>query len=289
MNGFLCIDKPEGPSSFFIIKKLRSILKIKKIGHSGTLDPQASGLLICALGRATRLLSYVPGAPKEYHFAVRFGTTTDTLDREGAVLHCNGPIPSREDIQKVLSSFIGEISQTPPRFSAIKVNGIPAYKMARNDQTFDLKARRVSVYALDLCEYDSQSGIADFKVECSAGTYVRSLAADIAGACKTYGYAHSIRRTRIGPHEVGKALNFERMEECARDYILPIKDFFDDYPAHTASQEQIMLLRNGRDIKIPECEGQKAMFVYDPDDQIVAVTRFTGEDTYRPLKVFGVK
>ncbi len=289
MDGYLCIDKPEGPGSFDIIKKLRSVLKIKKIGHSGTLDPLASGLLICAIGKATRLLEYIPHAPKEYRFSVQFGSTTDTLDREGDITESGKPLPSADSILSALTKFIGDISQVPPRFSAIKLKGKPAYEMARRKEKFALEARAVKIHSLQMHKYDDNSGVGNFSVSCSAGTYVRSLAADIARTCGTCGYAHSIRRTRIGPYTVEKALPFGKIQDYARECILPVKDFFSDYPSCIASVEQIMLLRNGRDIEMRLSGKPETVFVYDEQGDVVAVTSPDEHGLYHPVKVFGVQ
>ena len=146
MNGFLCIDKPKGPSSFDIIRIVRQAIGIKKIGHNGTLDPEATGLLVLALGKATRLLPYLQSEPKTYEFSVQFGKTTDTLDSVGSITEEGKPIPSAGALAGAVGSFQGRIIQKPPLHSAVKIRGKPAYKLARQNKVFDMPQREVTMF-----------------------------------------------------------------------------------------------------------------------------------------------
>ena len=138
MDGFLFVDKPAGPTSFDVVRRVRKLLGVAKAGHAGTLDPLASGLLICAVGNATRLLPYVPAEPKRYAFRMKFGSETDTLDREGTVVAEGGRVPGRGEVKGILKRFSGQLSQLPPKFSAVKVDGVRAYGLARKKQEFNL-------------------------------------------------------------------------------------------------------------------------------------------------------
>ena len=198
MDGFLCVNKPQGPSSFKIVAQLRKVLKVKKIGHAGTLDPQASGLLVIAVGSSTRLIQYLPNEPKVYRFGLQFGSQTDTLDNTGSIIADGGSFPPSAQLQAALNRFHGEYLQVPPAFSAKKINGVRAYKMARNGDNPPLKPCKVTIHSLDLIQYDQDKGLAELELSCSGGTYVRALVRDLASELNTYGFASFIRRCRSG-------------------------------------------------------------------------------------------
>ena len=211
-GGFLLINKPQGPTSFDMVAKIRRKFGVKKVGHSGTLDPLAEGLLVIAVGYATRLIRYL-GDDKEYLFEVTFGRLSETGDREGKIVKECENIPTKEDLLKAIGEFTGEISQTPPAFSAVKINGKRAYELARAGKTFEIKARKIKIYSLDLLEYNAENKTARFNVACSSGTYVRTLAQDIAAHCGSLGFCSFIRRTAVG--------NF-RLEDADEDNLIPV-------------------------------------------------------------------
>jgi tRNA pseudouridine55 synthase len=187
MNGFLLINKPEGPTSFNMVARVRKKFGIKKVGHCGTLDPLAEGLLVLAIGDATRLIQYL-GDDQVYEFGISFGKRSETGDREGKITEECDKTPAKEELLKVIPEFIGEISQTPPAFSAIKINGKRAYELARAGEAVEMKSRKIKIYSLDLQAYDFEQKTANFRVSCSSGTYVRTLAQDIAEKCATLGF-----------------------------------------------------------------------------------------------------
>lgn len=221
--GFLLVDKPSGWTSHDVVAKVRSVLRIKKVGHAGTLDPMATGLLVLGIGRATRLLRYVSGADKQYVATARFGVATDTLDADGAILS-REPMPvTADDVERVLPRFIGTISQVPPMVSALKVEGRRLYELAREGKTVERKARSVIVHDLRLTDFaPSQYPEATFEVRCGSGTYVRTLADDMARALGGRAHLSALRRTHIGALDVvdAKAVDDLRGEPAWIDTML---------------------------------------------------------------------
>jgi tRNA pseudouridine55 synthase len=281
VDGFLCVNKPIGPSSFQIIDQLRRILQVKKMGHAGTLDPQASGLLLVAIGTATRLLQYVPAEPKVYQFGIQFGSQTDSLDREGVMVYSGGRIPQRAEIDAVLKKYIGEIMQMPPAFSAIKVNGVRAYKLARNGVTPELQSRAVQIFSIEVLDFDSISGIAQMQAVCSGGTYVRCLARDIAIDLGTYGFASYVHRVSIGPFSLDTAVGAELLGS-AEDYIIPTEKVFVK-DSIIVSDEQKKELLYGRDLLIPEFSSEIVYAFYN--GELLAVLKRGCTSMYHPVTV----
>ena len=283
MDGFLLVDKPSGPTSFDIVRQVRRALEGAKVGHAGTLDPLASGLLVCALGGATRLLPYLPAEPKKYSFGIRFGTETDTLDTEGAVIKDGGRVPAREEIVAALSRFVGELSQTPPKYSAKKVQGERAYDLARKRAEFELGQARVKVYSLILSSYDEKKEEAGLEVSCSGGTYVRALCRDIAAALGTFGHASFIRRVAIGPFTVDTAVVLEEIDDIKK-HIVPINQALASLPSVTVNEEQCEALSKGKDIRTNRTDG--TVIAYTGKDIVAAVLSRKDENIYHPVKVF---
>ncbi len=212
-SAILLVDKPHGLSSFGVIRRLRPILGTKKIGHAGTLDPAATGLLICLIGRqATRLQDQFMGLPKTYTGTVRLGQITETYDAEGEVVETRDASHVTDaDIDAARQAFLGEIEQRPPMYSAVKVEGERLYKKARRGETIERIARPVTVYRFDLTERRGDD--VDFIVECSKGTYVRTLAHDLGGNLGVGAHLAALRRTAIGPFTVEEAWTLEAMRE----------------------------------------------------------------------------
>jgi len=286
LNGFLFINKPKGPSSFDIIRKVRRAIGEKKIGHNGTLDPEATGLLILAVGTTTRLLPFLPSEPKKYSFSIQFGTTTDTLDSKGTVIDRNKPIPSTQRLTEVLPSFMGTILQKPPKYSAIKINGKRAYALARNNQEVDIPPREITIHSLKLVSYDVKKGEAFLTTACSTGTYIRSLAHDIAEKVGTVGYASSIHRTAINDFTIDNAVRVEDIQQNPEISLHSITDVFSHCPSHTALDEEIQDLACGRDISIENAASEKIVFIYNREKELIAITEQVSEKLYHPIKVF---
>ena len=204
----ILINKPTGWSSFDVVNKIKKALKIKKIGHSGTLDPFADGLLILVTGKKTKEAGRFQNLPKTYVGTIALGQTTDTLDTEGEITE-RKPVPplTSEKIAAVLSRFLGESLQTPPVYSALKLNGRRAYKLARENREVELAPRKIQIYALELLDFSKAE--LTIRVHCSKGTYVRALARDIAKSLGTVGFLKSLTRTEIGPFSLEEALEVD--------------------------------------------------------------------------------
>lgn len=290
MDGFLFIDKPSGPPSFALIKQLKPQCNRSKIGHAGTLDPAASGLLIIALGKATRLLEYLPGEPKVYEFECNFGVETDSLDNEGKVLRQDGRIPSQAELTTILPRFIGNQMQIPPRFSALKVLGERAYDLARKNEDFTLAPRSIVIHELKLLNFQENSAKALCRVSCSKGTYVRSLVRDIALALGTVAHASEIRRIATGPFTLDMAMPIAAVENSIEHRLVPIKKAFENCRTILLNHDQIVTLSFGADIALPLTDKREGpVFAFNDSGEIVAVLKKKNETIFHPEKVFGWK
>ncbi len=212
MEGFLVIDKPAGITSHDVVAAVRAVTGVKKVGHTGTLDPFATGVLPLALGRATRLIQYLDESIKVYDAVVRLGAATDTGDPTGEVVR-TAPVPEHDadGVREVLATFLGEQDQTPPAYSAIKVKGKPAYSYARKGQTVEIKARRITIHGLELGAWEGDR--MELRITCSRGTYARVLADDIAQALGSAGHLEALSRARSGPFFIEDALSMPRLSE----------------------------------------------------------------------------
>jgi tRNA pseudouridine55 synthase len=260
LHGWLILDKPVGLGSTQAVSAIKRLLREAgepktKVGHGGTLDPLASGVLPIALGEATKLCGRMLDAAKVYEFTIIFGEETDTLDGEGKVVAASEVRPDLDDVQAVLPSFTGAIEQVPPAYSALKIGGKAAYARARAGETVDLKARTVSVHELTLLPAGEAGGDGLQEITLAAtvskGTYIRSLARDVARALGTVGHVSYLRRTRAGPFGLESAVSLDFLTEIAKARqltraVLPLKAALDDIPALPVTTEQAQLLRHGQ-------------------------------------------
>jgi tRNA pseudouridine55 synthase len=254
LHGWIILDKPPGLGSTRAVSAVKRALREAgepktKVGHGGTLDPLASGVLPIAIGEATKVAGRMLDATKDYEFTIRFGEETDTFDAEGQVVGTSDVRPSRENIEAILPGFTGEIEQVPPAFSALKVEGKPAYARARAGEQVPLKARTVTINQLALM--NSAADEATFAATVSKGTYIRSLARDIALALNTVGHVTMLRRTRAGPFGLESAISLDFLNELAkaRDLtraVLPLEAALDDIPALPVTPDQARLLHHGQ-------------------------------------------
>jgi len=295
VHGWVLLDKPVGMSSNQAVGAVRRIFDAQKAGHAGTLDPLASGVLPIALGEATKTMSFVMGGEKSYSFSVRWGQATNTDDLEGDVVSQSDHRPSKSDIEAVLPQFLGEISQKPPAYSAIKVNGKRAYALARQGESVDLAARHVRVAALTL-RGDADPDHAAFDLTCSKGTYVRSLARDMGEALKTCAHVTSLRRTRVGRFDEKDAISLSSLEElgyrgASRHYLLPVVTALDDIPALAVTGTDANLLRHGQPIvltrgQVDEMRGMTSAYAALGKDP-VAIGEFKS-GRFFPTRVFNL-
>ena len=254
LSGWIVIDKPLGLGSTQAVSAVKRALRDAgeaktKVGHGGTLDPLATGVLPIALGEATKLAGRMLDATKAYDFTVRFGEQTDTLDTEGAVIATSDVMPSREAVEAVLPRFTGPIEQMPPAYSALKVDGKRAYDLARAGEEVELKTRNVTIRALELLDADAQS--ATLSATVSKGTYIRSLARDIALALGSVGHVTMLRRTKAGPFDLTQAISLDFLGEAAKARaltrtVLPLEAGLDDIPGLPVTPDQARLLRQGQ-------------------------------------------
>jgi tRNA pseudouridine55 synthase len=254
LHGWIILDKPGGLGSTGAVSAVKRILRQSgepktKIGHGGTLDPLATGVLPIALGEATKLCGRMLDATKAYDFTIRFGEETDTLDSEGKIIATSKVQPTADEVEAVLAAFRGTILQVPPAYSALKIEGKPAYARARAGETVEPRARDVTVFELKLVE--SIAGSATLSASVSKGTYIRSLARDIARALGTLGHVTYLRRTRAGPFSLEQAISLDFLEEAAKARaltrtVLPLNAALDDIPALPVTPDQAQLLRHGQ-------------------------------------------
>ncbi|OWK29695.1 tRNA pseudouridine(55) synthase TruB [Sphingomonas mucosissima] len=260
MHGWLILDKPLGLGSTQGVSAVKRALRQggygkAKVGHGGTLDPLASGVLPIALGEATKLAGRMLDSDKVYDFTVRFGEQTDTLDAEGKVIATSEVRPTRADVAAVLADFTGPIEQMPPAFSALKVDGQRAYDLARAGEEVVLKTRNVTVFSLTMADEAGagEDAVADIALTAhvSKGTYIRSLARDIAAALGTVGHVTYLRRTKAGPFGLHHAISLDNLGEAAmartlEHLLLPLRAGLDDIPALSLTPDQAGALRQGR-------------------------------------------
>jgi len=264
MTGIVVVDKPRDWTSHDVVAKLRRVYGTRRIGHGGTLDPLATGVLPVFLGRATRAAELLAAADKQYVAGLRFGLTTDTQDVTGRVLSAAGPLPARAEIEAVLPRFLGEQEQVPPMYSALKKNGRKLYELARQGVEVERPARTVTIRHLELL--DSPAGEWALRVDCSKGTYVRTLCHDIGAALGCGAVMTSLRRTAAGAFSIEQAVPlgdivaaFEAGEDVGR-FVLPLHLLFADRPALTADPEQERRVRNGAAFRTDTPAGEYRIF-----------------------------
>ena len=253
LDGWLAIDKPLGMGSTQVVGKCRWLTKAQKVGHGGTLDPLATGILPIAFGEATKTIPFIMDARKTYEFTVTFGEQRTTDDGEGDVTHTSDIRPAEPEVQAALPDFVGRIMQVPPIYSALKLDGRRAYDLARAGEKPEMKPRAVDVYSLALLSYDGQQ--ANLKVTCGKGTYVRSLARDLAEKLGTVGYVSTLRRTRVGPFDLNASISLEKLEDMGHsappeEWILPVVTVLDDILALAVTEDEAKLLSHGQRLEI---------------------------------------
>jgi len=251
INGWVNINKPLEMTSTQAVGKVKKILNMKKVGHAGTLDPLASGVLPIAVGEATKTVQFLQNRDKGYDFTITWGETRDTDDMEGAIIATSDSRPTQSQIESALPAFIGDIEQTPPKYSAIKINGDRAYDLAREGVEFEIKSRQVTVHDLKLISVTEDT--ASLSMTCGKGTYVRSIARDLAEKLGTTGYISSLKRTFVGGFTLDSAISFDKLIEIvdkggAQEALLGLGQALDDIPALPLSEQEALRLRNGQKI-----------------------------------------
>jgi tRNA pseudouridine55 synthase len=311
-DGVLVIDKPAGMTSHDVVACVRRLTGQRRAGHTGTLDPMATGVLPIVLGRATRLARFFSGAPKSYQARVRFGWATNTYDAEGDALSpldgtageataSEGPgatpggvaLPSREALERALPRFLGEIDQVPPSFSAKKIGGVPAHRLARRQQEVVLPPVRVHVAELRLLAY--QEGLTDLAVTCSAGFYVRALAHDLGTALGCGAHLAALRRTRSGEFREADATTLDAAASGWADALLPLERLLVAWPAVQLHAGAVVRVRHGRELRPFDVDGWLVgenqpgqagghVRVLDPEGRLLAIALRTPDGDGWPLR-----
>ncbi|MBK9584790.1 MAG: tRNA pseudouridine(55) synthase TruB [Alphaproteobacteria bacterium] len=278
VSGWINLDKPAGLTSTQAIGRIRRVFNPQKIGHAGTLDPLATGILPIAMGEATKTIPFIQDALKTYSFTAAWGEQRDTDDAEGQIVATGANRPTQHDILDVLQDFIGDILQTPPAYSAIKIDGQRAYDLARSGETPEMKPREVYIESLELTA--ARTDEADFRMVCGKGTYVRSLVRDMALELGTFGYVKSLRRDAVGPLTLENAISLDFLEKmdygaALNEALLPLQAVLDDIPALPVKQEEAAKLRSG----------QVLLFISKPDFSRLTREGLGGQEDREALAV----
>ncbi len=292
MDGVVNIHKPQGMTSHDVVQKVRSILKEKRIGHTGTLDPLATGVLVLCVGKATRIAQYLVTGEKEYQAVMRLGIKTDTLDAEGRVLKTQSYAPpSRETILEALKRFTGAIMQQPPAYSAVKVAGVPSYKLAREGKAEPLKPRQVKIYQIVLTAYDNP--YVSFTVRCSKGVYIRTLCADIGEMLGMGSHLTGLVRTRSGRFIIEHSVTLEKLAEMAvasltEQALISTNEALAEFPMVLISETESARIMHGNQVPCPGYLANNAsdlVRIQDCGGRLLALARVAA-GVLRPELVF---
>ncbi len=293
VSGVLVVDKPIGMTSHDVVQVVRRGTGIRRAGHTGTLDPRASGVLVILIGPAVRLSEYVSASDKRYQATIRLGSSTDTYDSEGRVVQ-TASVDDVDDVDEekfdnALQTFVGEIEQVPPPYSAVKVNGRKAYEMAREGEEVLLQPRKIHVYSLELLEWASPEAVVD--VFCSSGTYVRSLANDLGTALGCGAHLIGLRRTKSGRFTLRDAVPLRRLQEAfmAGDwyrYLIPAAEALGDWPMVELDADQVELVRHGHRVPAEPESANWARGVSEQGDLVALLEVDTATNEWQPRKVF---
>ena len=290
IHGWLIVDKPAGISSNAVVNKVRWAMDAKKAGHAGTLDPEATGVLAVALGEATKTVPYVTDTLKAYTFTVRLGQSTNTDDSEGEVIAESDLRPTDEDITAALAQFTGQIMQVPPKFSAVKIDGERAYKLARDDEDFEIAARPLWVEELKMLDRPDADHVT-LEMTCGKGGYVRAIARDLGEALGCLGYVRTLRRIWSGPFEVEDGVTMELVENLAKtgeldQHLLPLEEGLFELSELRCTAEGATRLKHGNPGMVLNSDveyGDEAWASYDGKAVAVGIFR-SGE--LHPSRVF---
>ena len=295
-DGILCINKPKGFTSFDVVAKLRGILKTRRLGHAGTLDPMAEGVLPVFVGRATLACDILPDSNKSYLATFKLGFSTDTQDTTGKTLKESEVRVSKAQVEEALNAFKGEIMQTPPMYSAIKVDGKKLYELAREGKTVEIPARKITIFNINLYDFDEKSQSGVFSVSCSKGTYIRTICNDLGEKLGTFGVMSSLCRTCAAGLSLNDCYTLEQVQEIADkgeidNAIISVEKVFESYPKITLSEKQTRLFLNGVKL-VPAQLGVKkdedTHTVYSFNNRFLGLGYFDSEN-FRVKKLFVTK
>ncbi len=289
ISGVLIVDKPIGMTSHQVVQVIRRGTRIKRAGHTGTLDPRASGVLVILVGPAVRLSQYISAEDKRYQATIKLGEKTDTYDGEGKITGTSEVDVTHAQFEKALKEFVGEIEQVPPPYSAVKVKGKHAYDLARKGEEVKLEPRLINVHSLDLLEWNPPEAVID--IHCSSGTYVRSLAYDLGEMLGCGAYLTGLRRIKSGRFTLRNSVPLRKLTEAFEanswyQYLIPAAEALSDWPSITLSNEEVELVKHGH--RIPREEGPEVMVrAITEQGELVALMQFDPEiKEFQPHKVF---
>lgn len=292
MTGFIVVDKPADITSFGAVARVRRIVGEKKAGHTGTLDPMATGVLPIMLGGATRFAPLIPTSGKSYRATIRLGITTDTLDITGKVLSTDRVTADLDSFERALKTFVGDIKQLPPMFSAISKDGVRLYELARQGVEVEREERPVTIYCADLLSANEESHEYVVDVTCSAGTYIRTLAADIGTALGCGAVLSALRRTRANGFSLQESVTLEQLESAAQNgevgkHLIPVDKVLDSYPGVKVTPAQAVRFKNGGALDLARIEQQNSLGyfrVYGSEKDFLGVGEIREDGTEMTVK-----
>jgi tRNA pseudouridine55 synthase len=295
LTGIIVIDKPTGRSSNHVLQQVKRLFDAKKAGHTGSLDPLATGVLPVCLGEATKVSSYLLDGDKRYHVTCQLGVTTDSGDSDGNVVaEMAIPAITEQSLLAVLPAFTGLQQQVPPMYSALKFQGQPLYKLARQGIEIERKSRTVTIYAISLLSYTSDSFTLD--VTCSKGTYIRTLVEDISHALNTGGHVIMLRRVSAAGYDITQSVSIEALEQIAQQgvaaldkLLLPAEQALPHWPSVQASDEQVVALRHGQQIQVEQAFESAQIRLFDQQDGFLGLGEMTETGVISPKRVFVVE
>lgn len=279
MEGVININKPLGMTSHDVVAQLRRILDMKRIGHTGTLDPEATGVLPVCVGKATKITELLTAAQKQYVARVRLGIVTDTQDATGEVLRTSPVTAEKEEVLQALKSFEGEISQIPPMYSAIKVDGKKLYELAREGKEIEREPRRITVYGIKLLNFDLENHCFTMRVDCSKGTYIRTLCQDIGESLGCGAHMAGLTRTRSGQFQIENSITLEEVEQRIMQgdtgFIHSIAEALPGYSKIVVAERNAWRIRNGIAAEVAGLEEGKSYCIYDEKGALLSISTQT--------------
>lgn len=289
MNGVININKPLGITSHDVVYRLRRLLSIKKIGHTGTLDPDADGVLPMCIGRATKVADMLTAQDKQYIAEVTLGSATDTLDKSGTVIETAEVNVCESDILAAVSSFIGEIEQIPPMYSAIKVNGKKLYELAREGKEIERAARKVKIDNIEIMAFDLENNKFTMRVDCSKGTYIRTLCDDIGRKLGCFGYMSALTRTKSGRFDIAQSYTLEEIEKMYNDgdmsFFVPVDYVFEEYQRLIINARKAHKMCNGTRVAVQGITDGETYRVYDESGNFLTISQ-AEDGVLKILKTF---
>lgn len=294
MTGIILLDKPKDITSFGAVARVRRICSEKKCGHTGTLDPMATGVLTIMLGGATRFCELLPSHDKAYIATFRLGTVTDTLDITGKVLETRQVNATAEQVREKIKDFVGDISQLPPMYSAVSVNGQRLYDLARQGIEVERKAREVTVFSIELLGENEQAGEYTISVECSSGTYIRTLISDLGEALGCGAVMTDLRRTKANGFDISQAVTLAELSAAAENgtlenILIPVDKALEEYPVIKVTAAQAKRFRNGGELDLQRLKYPRMLGlfrIYDPEDNFIGLGEIGNGDSLSIKRVF---